>query len=190
MNAPGADYQPAVLLAQNSSSNIFPPLGRFYRASPPSSQIFERAVYVAAVAPRPCPTKRLPLLLLPRLEPTYPQQPPTAPPRPVPFSPVQVRSGSLLFPPEPGCGTSRVGCRWSANLGIQQNSLVPRPIRLSGLPVSQVGEKLVEVAEMQLAGSGTASTQHLLEAIVTVQIQFNCSAFKLLIIGSVGPCHV
>ncbi len=110
----------------------FHPLGGICRTSPPSSRSVRRAVYAAAVAPRPCPAKPLPLALSLPLEPRYPEQPPTAPPRRIPCSPAQVRSASSLFPPEPhsGDGYERWIClfQWALNFPSFSNSSETGPV--------------------------------------------------------------
>ncbi len=90
----------------------FLPMGGICRTPLSSSRSVRRAVYAAAVAPRPCPAKPLPLALSLPLEPRYPELPPPAPPRRFPCSPAQVRSGASPFPPEPKspCYASRVAC--------------------------------------------------------------------------------
>ena len=108
MESSNADSSPPEIAPQI----YFLPLGGICRTYPPSSRSVRRAVYVAAVAPRPCPAKPLPLALSLPLEPRYPEQHPTAPPRRIPCSPALVRSGASLFPPEPKspCYASRVAC--------------------------------------------------------------------------------
>ena len=85
-----------------------------------------------------------------RSTPNHPQHLPTNPPPIL----TQVHRPRLNPEPlEPHLGPQRL----VAHLRIQQDALVPRPVRPGGLAVPQVREQLVEVARVQLAGAGAGA---------------------------------